>query len=112
MIDAKEIDKEISRLEYEESSYPDYAKLADLYQIRDHMDDKTAALMRDLPAAYSYDPPQETAIVRHGESDFLSAIAGKDAERIWLIMDELMDTLRVVNHKAYRSVMREINEDF
>ena len=31
MLDRKEIDIEIARLEYGESSYPAYAKLADLY---------------------------------------------------------------------------------
>ena len=38
MLDAKEINAEIARLEYVESSYPNYAKLADLYIIRDRME--------------------------------------------------------------------------
>ena len=38
MLDRKEIDIEIARLEYGESSYPAYAKLANLYTIRDCMD--------------------------------------------------------------------------
>ena len=38
MLDRKEIDIEIARLEYGESSYPAYAKLANLYTIRDRMD--------------------------------------------------------------------------
>ena len=38
MIDAKEINAEIARLEYVESSYPNYTKLADLYIIRDKME--------------------------------------------------------------------------
>ena len=33
MLDPKEIDIEIARLEYGESSYPAYAKLATLYTI-------------------------------------------------------------------------------
>ena len=37
MLDEAEIRKEIARLEYEESSYPNYAKLANLYVIRDKM---------------------------------------------------------------------------
>ena len=37
MLDALEIRKEIARLEYEESSYPNYAKLATLYTIRAEM---------------------------------------------------------------------------
>ena len=38
LLDRKEIDIEIARLEYGESSYPAYAKLADLYTIRNQMD--------------------------------------------------------------------------
>lgn len=34
MLDPKEIDIEIARLEYGESSYPAYAKLATLYTIK------------------------------------------------------------------------------
>ena len=37
MLDKQEIRKEIARLEYEESSYPNYAKLADLYIISAEM---------------------------------------------------------------------------
>lgn len=37
MLDPKEIDIEIARLEYGESSYPAYQKLANLYTIRNQM---------------------------------------------------------------------------
>lgn len=43
MLDALEIRKEIARLEYEESSYPNYAKLANLYTIQDRMGHKAEA---------------------------------------------------------------------
>ena len=37
MLDAREIDSEIAKWEALESSYPNYAKLADLYVIRREM---------------------------------------------------------------------------
>ena len=40
MLDAAEIRKEIARLEYEESDYKNYAKLADLYVIRKQMQEE------------------------------------------------------------------------
>ena len=40
MLDKAEIRKEIARLEYEESSYPNYAKLANLYTIRKQMQEE------------------------------------------------------------------------
>lgn len=44
-----------------------------------------------------------------GESDFLGKIEGKDTERMWLLMDELMETLQVVNPRLYNGVMRKID---
>lgn len=88
MLDGKEIDLEIARLEYTESSYANYSKLADLYTIRDHM----------------------TGSPQSSGSEFLQRAAGKDSEEIWAIMDELMEALKVTNPRVYSSVMRRINE--
>ena len=46
MLDAAEIRKEIARLEYEESDYKNYAKLADLYVIRKQMQEVCGLLLR------------------------------------------------------------------
>lgn len=46
----------------------------------------------------------------YGDSDFLKAVFGKKASSAWTVMDELMDTLHVVNPKVYESVMRKIKE--
>ena len=45
----------------------------------------------------------------YGDSDFLHAVSGKDHAAAWSIMDELMEILRVVNPRAYESVLRKIN---
>ena len=45
------------------------------------------------PEAYSLDPPP-------GDSDFLRAIDGCDLDGVWKILDDLMDTLRVVTTLA------------
>ena len=36
------------------------------------------------------------------------AVAGKDAASAWAVMDELMETLRVVKQRTYDSVMRKM----
>lgn len=114
MLDEAEIRKEIARLEYEESSYSNYAKLADLYVIRNKMqeDERGGRSMR--VSTYSGDPapaiqteaPQ--TVGSYGDSDFLRAVAGKYPSRVWPIIDELMDTLAIVNAKVYNSVMQKI----
>ena len=98
MLDKAEIRKEIARLEYEESSYPNYAKLADLYVIRDKMQEEEPAPVTAEPAT----------VGEYGDSDFLLAVAGKDPARAWAVVDELMDTLSLVNRKVYDSMLRKI----
>ena len=112
MLDEAEIRKEIARLEYEESSYPNYAKLADLYVIRDKMqgeergnDSGYARHYSGAPAPVSAEP---ATVGEYGDSEFLLAVAGKPPEKAWTVVDELMDTLAMVNNKVYNSVMQKI----
>lgn len=103
----KEIEWAISELEKEESSFPVYAKLANLYTVRNEMLGLSAA--QPQAAAYSETAaPVDTALGRYGESDFLQAVEGRDPGAAWSVMDELMETLRVVNPRAYDSVMRKL----
>ena len=113
MLDKAEIRKEIARLEYEESSYHNYAMLADLYTIRKQMQEDEQGGRSMRVQAYSGNPapamqmeaPQ--TVGSYGDSDFLRAVAGKDPSKVWPIIDELMDTLAVVNRRVYDSVMRK-----
>lgn len=119
MLDAAEIRKEIARLEYEESDYKNYAKLADLYVIRKQMQENEHGNRSTYLHAYSGDhaPDVQTAATQaedpqtvgsYGDSDFLRAVAGRYPSRVWPIIDELMDTLAIVNAKVYNSVMQKI----
>lgn len=108
MLDPKEIDIEIARLEYGESSYPAYQKLANLYTIRNEMNRSEERKTYD--AGYSAAPASaETAAVEdYGYSDFLQAVHGKNQADVWAVMDDLMDTLQVANPRVYNGVMRKI----
>ena len=112
MLDAAEIRKEIARLEYEESDYKNYAKLADLYVIRKQMQEEERGDGGKYVGYYSGAPAPVTAepatVGEYGDSEFLLAVAGKDPGKAWAVVDELMDTLALVNRKVYDSVMRKI----
>ena len=99
MIDRSEIDRAIDELESKETTFSSCAKLADLYIIRDKLDE-SAPRVED----YSYDVGPVS-----GGSDFMAAISGKDYGKLWAIIDELMDTLSVANPRVYASVMRKIS---
>jgi hypothetical protein len=51
---------------------------------------------------------QKNVIDYHGDSDFLTAIEGKYAEDIWPIMDELMESMQVLQPRIYDQVMRKV----
>ena len=108
MLDPKEIDIEIARLEYGESSYPAYQKLANLYTIRNQMK-KSEQPQQPSVQAYSLAAAPEPAYTgRYGDSEFLREIEGRDQEDVFRIMDDLMDTLQVANPRVYNGVMRKI----
>lgn len=108
MLDPKEIDIEIARLEYGESSYPAYQKLANLYTIRNQM--RQAEQPQQSPMqAYSFSAaPDPINTGRYGDSEFLLEIEGRDQEGVFHIIDDLMDTLQVANPRVYNGVMRKI----
>ncbi len=106
MVDEQELKLWISRLETEESSWPNYQKLAALYIIQNH--NKPEPVSAPEPVAYSFAPAP--AAVEYGDSDFLRAVFGKDQSRAWAVMDELMDTLQVVNARVYNNVMNKLQQ--
>ena len=127
MLDSREIDLAIAELEYKESSYGNYAKLASLYTIRDQIrrrseSDSAPSEQRNgrytayIPAAYERGyaaaaaPDDNVSVVENAgtERDFSRAVAGKDQAQAWRVVGELMDTLHIVNPRLYESVLRKM----
>lgn len=78
-------------------------KLAAIYTVLDHLYPEER-----IPQGYSGEKQKADSIPRYGDTEFLDAISGKDPEQAWLLMDELMTTLLVINPRLYDSVMRKI----
>lgn len=109
MVDENEVKLWISRLETEESSWPNYQKLAALYIIQN----QNAPKEPEMPMLYSAAPaPVETyateTVGSYGDSDFLQAVSTVSPARAWAVMDELMDSLKIVNERVYNGVMRKL----
>lgn len=109
MLDKREIDIEIARLEYGESSYPAYAKLANLYTIRNQME-RGQIQRPDYNAGYSASAEEPSRTSWRGDSEFLRLASEKDKQPVLEILDDLMDTLHVVNPRVYDGVMRKIRQ--
>lgn len=85
--------------------------LAALYTIRDHMNGTETGLEeKPINQGYSYNSGAtiEKTIDYYSDTDFARAIGGKDAVRIWSIIDELMTVLQATNTRLYNGVMRKI----
>lgn len=103
----KEIEWAIAELEKEESSFPVYAKLANLYTVRNQMLGTPTSHPQISAYSEAAGPASET-LSQYGDSEFLRAVSGKDPRKAWMIMDGLMDALQVVNRRAYDNVIRKL----
>lgn len=97
MLSQRELDGAIREFEDAPTNYENCAKLATFYTIFDHLygDPKTER------------KPQEV-IGAHGNSEFLQLVQNKDAEEMWGVIDELMDTLKVLHPRLYEGVIQKI----
>lgn len=104
MVDDREIKKWIARLETEDSSWSNYEKLAVLYTVLNQQGEETA---NHAPAMYSAAP---APVEIYGDSEFLRAVSATDNDKAWAVMDELMDSLKIINERVYNSVMRKLGK--
>ena len=95
MISKDKLDKEILELETRhDTTYATCERLAWLYIVRDHITGQQAV----QPTPLAVDP----------SSAFLQVVDGKDSVAVFAVMDDLMDTLRVVAPRVYASVLEKI----
>lgn len=94
MINLEKINSEIIEMEKHDTTYATCERLAWLYIVRDHLNGYAKQSMLTVDVT--------------GESDFMRAVSGKSADEVWGIMDELMNTLKVVSPNLYNGVMRKI----
>lgn len=110
MIDERELALWIARLETEESSWQNYERLATLYIVRDHQGRFEENRTREQSAPvimYSSSPTPAEAREKEN-SEFLRAAESGDPEKAWEIMDELMETLKVINRRVYDNVLQKL----
>ena len=62
-----------------------------------------------LPS-YSYSPaPNRNTIEIDSDSEFARAVNGLDAEEVFPVIDELMETLQIVQPRLYSAVMMKLS---
>lgn len=104
MIAEKELLEAIKECESEPITASKAGKLADFYIIYDRLFGDPVN-----SAKYSHNAGiPEKIIDVDGGSEFLMAINGMNAEKVWLIIDELMTTIKIINPRLYDGVFRRL----
>ena len=113
MITEKDLQEAIAECEGQRNPTANTAiKLAAFYIIRNEMFPTKKELYQ--PGYSLAPPPTETptepsgTIGDYGDSEFLQAVKGKSPETVWPVLDELMETLMIVNRRVYDGVLRKI----
>jgi hypothetical protein len=99
VIDLETIEREISELEARQPSYKACERLSWLYIVRDHLREKI------------YPPDGKAAIKSSlGGSEFLDAANGKPYEDVMKVVDEHLETIRLLYPKTWEGIIQRIKE--
>lgn len=90
MISLEEVEKTILELEGKDTSFAVCEKLSYLYIVRDHI----------KPAG---------RIDTNGTSEFMRTISKKETVDVLKVLDELMQTIAVVQPKLYEAAIRQLS---
>ena len=104
MFTRSEILDAIEELEASPATYQNAEKLATFYLIYDHLYVHTEPMNR-------IESVKEVTIDRYGDSEFLKAISDKNAEDVWMVLDELMATLQALNQRLYQATIDRLKSE-
>lgn len=99
MIDLETIEREISELEARQPSYKACERLSWLYIVRDHLQEKIY-------------PPDGKAALKSAlsGSEFLDAANGKPYEDVMRVVDEHLETIKLLYPKTFDGLVQRIRE--
>lgn len=84
-------------------------KLAAFYTIRDAMfPEHPEKMEQGTKEQYSFSPAPEATVQIESNSEFADRIDGKRQRDVWPVLDELMDTLHVIQPRLYDAVLEKL----
>ena len=92
------------------------AVLADLIIIQDYLfGEPTRSQKAPQPMhmqSYSAPPMEqvETYIETTGDSEFLKAVDGRKADKVWKLMDELVEAVKILHPRMYTTFIDKIKD--
>lgn len=101
MFTERELCDAIKECENAPASFQNCEKLAVFYSLYDRLfAEKPESERRSV----------KTEVQTAANSDFLRTIAGKDWTSLLVILDELMDTIKILQPRLYDAVMQKLQE--
>ena len=116
MITEKEIEQAIKECLREPVTGNKRAVLADLIIIQDYLFGETTQA-QEAPQPHpmqSYSaPPMEQVekyIETNGDSEFLKAVDGRKADKVWRLMDELVEAVKILHPRMYTTFIDKVQD--
>lgn len=103
MFSKNEILDAIDDLEEAPATYQNAEKLATFYSLYDHLFVTKEPMNR-------IESIREVIIGKYGDSEFMRTIEGKKAEAVWSVMDELLQTIQMLQPRLYNATIEKLKE--
>lgn len=103
MFSKNELLDAIEELEMSPATFQNAEKLATFYTLYDHLYVKKELVSR-------IESINEVIIDDYGDSEFLQAVVGKRSDDIWMVMDELLEAVKVLQPKLYQATIEKLKE--
>ena len=116
MITEKEIEQAIKECLREPVTGNKRAVLADLIIIQDYLFGEPMQAQeapQPIPMqSYSAQPMEqvETYIETNGDSEFLKAVDGRKADKVWKLMDELVEAVKILHPRMYTTFIDKVQD--
>jgi hypothetical protein len=91
----------IDEMEEAPSTYQNCEKLATFYSLYDHLYGDKRPMLETV---------RQTVVDSFGDSDFFKAVDGADAEKVFRVLNELMETVRLLQPKLYEATLTELRD--
>ena len=117
MITEKEVSQAIDECMREPVTGTKRAVLADLIIIQDYLFGELTRATEPSQMPYqmqSYSAPHmeqvETIVETNGDSEFLKVVDGRKAERVWKLIDELVEAVKILHPRMYSTFIDKIQD--
>ena len=115
MITEKEVAQAIEQCMQEPVTGNKRAVLADLIIIQDYLfgEPTRAQEVPHMPTQSYSAPPMEQVeiyVETNGDSEFLKAFDGRKAERVWKLIDELVEAVKILHPRMYTTFIDKVQD--